>query len=170
MDQRAELETHRAHAYQEELAERIARAVPEDGAVEPLKGLLLNRFSSPTEPLHGVSKPSFCVIAQGSKEVLLGDSRYRYDPAHYLLATVELPVVGQVVEASAERPYLSLRLDLDPALVGSVMVEAGHLASRSQGDVRAIDVSPLDADLLDATVRLVRLLDSRRPKRGFCGR
>jgi len=61
---------------------------------------------------------------------------------------------------SVQRPYLSLRLDLNPALVGSVMVEAGHLSSRSQGDVRAIDVSPLDADLLDATVRLVRLLDS----------
>jgi AraC-like DNA-binding protein len=100
------------------------------------------------------------VIAQGSKEVLLGDSRYRYDPAHYLLATVELPVVGQVLEASAERPYLSLRLDLDPALVGSVMVEAGHLSARSRGDARALDVSPLDADLLDATVRLMRLLDS----------
>jgi AraC-like DNA-binding protein len=151
---------HLASAYREELAERIARALPEDGAVEPLPGLNLFRSATPTEPLHGVSKPSFCVIAQGSKEVLLGDSRYRYDPAHYLLATVELPVVGQVLEASVERPYLSLRLDLDPALVGSVMVEAGHLSSQSRGDVRAIDVSPLDADLLDATVRLVRLLDT----------
>ena len=153
-------ETHRMYAYQEELAERIARAVPEDGTTEPLQDLHLNRSSTPTEPLHGVSKPSFCVIAQGSKQVMLGDSLYRYDPAHYLLATVELPVVGQVIEASVERPYLSLRLDLDPALVGSVMVEAGHLSSRSQGDVRAIDVSPLDADLLDSVVRLVRLLDA----------
>lgn len=160
MDQRAEVETHRMYTYQEELAERIARAIPRDGAMEPLKGLLLSRFSNPTEPLHGVSRPSFCVIAQGSKQVMLGDSLYRYDPAHYLLATVELPVVGQVVEASAERPYLSLRLDLDPSLVGSVMVEAGHLSSRNQGDVRALDVSPLDADLLDATVRLMRLLDT----------
>src|SRR4051794_15910467 len=158
--QGSERGTHRAYACQEELAERIARALPKDGAVEPLKGLLLNRSSIPTEPLHGVSKPSFCVIAQGSKQVMLGDSLYRYDPAHYLLATVELPVVGQVVEASAERPYLSLRLDLDPALVGSVMVEAAHLSSRDRGDVRALDVSPLDADLLDAVVRLLRLLDS----------
>jgi AraC-like DNA-binding protein len=163
--QGSERGTHRAYAYQEELAERIARALPEDGAVEPLKGLRLNRYSIPTGPLHGVSKPSFCVIAQGSKEVLLGDSRYRYDPAHYLLATVELPVVGQVIEASAQRPYLSLRLDLDPALVGSVMVEAGHLSSRNGGDVRAIDVSPLDAELLDATVRLARLLDSPAEER-----
>jgi AraC-like DNA-binding protein len=160
MDQGSERETHRTRAYREELAERIARAVPEDGTVEPLKGLHLHRSSTPTEPLHGVSKPALCVIAQGSKQVLLGDSLYRYDPAHYLLATVELPVVGRVLEASAERPYLSLLLELAPALVGSVMVEAGHLSSRNQGDVRAIDVSPLDADLLDATVRLVRLLDS----------
>ena len=144
----------------DELAERIARAVPEDGGVEPLNGLHLFRSSTPTERLYGVSRPSLCVIAQGSKVVLLGDSLYRYDPAHYLLVTVELPVVGQVLEASAERPYLSLRLDLDPALVSSVMVEAGHLSSQSRGDVRAIDVSPLDAGLLDATVRLVRLLDS----------
>src|ERR1044071_1017905 len=128
----------------DELAERIGRALPEDGEVEPLKGLHLFRSSTPTERLHGVTKPFFCVIAQGSKEVLLGDSRYRYDPAHYLLATVELPVVGQVLKASAERPYLSLRLDLDPALVGSVMVEAGHLSSRNGGDARALDVSPLD--------------------------
>ncbi|HEX2636858.1 MAG TPA: AraC family transcriptional regulator [Gemmatimonadales bacterium] len=151
---------HRAHSSQEELAERIARALPEDGGIEPLPGLHLFRSSTPTEPLHGVSQTAFCVIAQGSKEVLLGDSRYRYDPAHYLLATVEMPIVAQVIEASAERPYLSFRLDLDPALVGSVMVEAGHLSSRNPGDVRAMDVSPLDANLLDAVVRLVRLLDS----------
>jgi AraC-like DNA-binding protein len=161
----SEHETQRAQSYREELAERIARAVPADGRVEPLKGLHLHRVSTPTEPLHGVSEPSFCVIAQGSKEVLLGESLYRYDAAHYLLVTVELPVVAQVTEASAERPYLSLRLELDPALVGSVMVEAGHLSSRRASrngcdDVRAMDVSSLDASLLDATVRLVRLLDA----------
>jgi len=100
------------------------------------------------------------VIAQGSKEVLLGDSRYRYDPSHYLLATVELPRVSQVLEASKERPYLSLRLELAPTLVSSVMVEAGHAEPRDHADVRAIDVSPLDGHLLDAFVRLVRLLDS----------
>src|SRR5688500_13040440 len=158
--QQPERETQRAHSFQEELAERIARAVPRDGTVEPLKGLHLNRYANQTDPLHGVSTPCFCVIAQGSKEVLLGESRYRYDPAHYCLATVELPIVSRVIEASVERPYLSLRLELDPALVSSVMVEAGHLASRNRGDVRAIDVGPLDANLLDAVVRLVRLLES----------
>jgi hypothetical protein len=107
-----------------------------------------------------VYQPSFCLIAQGSKEIALGERHYRYDPAHYLLVTVDLPYTGRVVDASKNYPYLSLRLDLDPALVGSVMVEAGIPAPRSQGDAKALVVSALDADLLDATVRLVRLIDS----------
>jgi len=153
-------EAQQMHVQRAELVERIARAIPEDGTIQPLGGLHLNRVSSSTEPLYGVSTPSFCVIAQGSKEILLGESRYRYDPAHYLIATIELPTVSRVLEAAPERPYLSLRLDLDPTLVGSVMVETGHAAPPGQADARAIDVSPVDPCLLDAVVRLVRLLES----------
>ena len=102
---------------------------------------------------------AFCVIAQGSKQILLGDSRYQYDDAHYLIATAALPIISRITEASPERPYLSFILTLDPTLVGSVMVEAGQLAPRSPSAVPAINVSPLDADLLDAVVRLVRLVD-----------
>lgn len=145
----------------QELAQRIARAVPSDGTADPLKGLRLARTSAMTGPIHGVAHPSFCVIAQGSKEVYLGAECYRYDPHHYLLATVELPVVGRVLEASKERPYLSLRLELDAALVASVMLEAGLPSPRRDaGSVRAVDVSPLEASLLDAAVRLVRLVES----------
>jgi AraC-like DNA-binding protein len=122
--------------------------------------MLLHRASTPKEPLHNIFDPAFCVIAQGSKELYLGEECYRYDPYHYCLGTVELPVISQIVEASQERPYLSLRLKLDPILVGSVMVDAGYVAPRSQVDVRAINVSSLDANLLDAVVRLVRLLDT----------
>ncbi|MBN1815519.1 MAG: AraC family transcriptional regulator [Anaerolineae bacterium] len=158
--QQAALEVHRAQAQRAELVERIARAVRANGRVEPLKGLRLHRASAPTELVHGVSDPAFCVIAQGSKEVFLGNDRYQYDPMHYLLATAELPIVSHVIEASPERPYLSLSVKLDPTLVSSVMVEAGHVWPRSYANVRAIDVSPLDAGLLDAVVRLVRLLDT----------
>jgi AraC-like DNA-binding protein len=156
----AERGVQRAQANRDELVERIARAIREDGTAEPLEGLRLRRSSSPTELGHGVSYPSFCVIAQGSKEILLGDHRCRYDPAHYLIATAALPIASRITEASKERPYLGLVLKLDPTLVGSVLVEAGHPAPRGNADVRAIDVSPLDAGLLDAVVRLVRLLDS----------
>jgi AraC-like DNA-binding protein len=158
--QQIEHEIHRAQANRDELVELIARAIREDGKVEPLKGLHLNRISSSTESVHSVSDPVFCVIAQGSKEIFLGNERYLYDPSHYLLVTAELPLVGHVLDASKERPYLSLRLELDPTLVGSVMVEAGSPSSENNADARAINVSSLDADLLDAVVRLVRLLDT----------
>ena len=151
----------RAKVNREELVERIARAVPGVGRIEPIKSLHLNRASSVTEPTYSVTHPSFCVIAQGAKEIHLGEERYRYDPYHYLLATVEMPAVSQLVEASPERPYLSLRLDLDPALVASVMLQAGLPSPRRDaGSVRALDVSPLEANLLDAAVRLVRLADA----------
>src|SRR6266704_3238789 len=158
--QQAEREAELMQAHHEELVERIARAIRQDGTIQPIQGLHLSRSSLPLKPLHSVLKPSLCVIAQGSKEVLLGDRRYIYNNTQYLLATVELPRVSQVLEASKERPYLSLRLELAPTLVSSVLVEAGHSSPPGHADVRAIAVSPLDGNPLDAFVRLVRLLDS----------
>jgi AraC-like DNA-binding protein len=156
----SEREARRAQAGRDELAELVARAVGEDGAVEAPGGLSLLRRSSPTPKDHGVSSPAFCVIAQGSKEVLLGDDCYRYDADHYLVTAAALPTATRVTEASEERPYLGVVLELDPALVSSVMVEASHPAPREQAAVRAFEVSPLEAGLLDAVVRLVGLLDS----------
>ena len=156
----AEREARRMQANREELVEGIVRILPEDGHAQPLEGFHLHRSSLPMESVHSVVKPSFCLIAQGSKEVLLGDNRYRYDASLYLISTVELPRVSQILEASKEQPYLSLRLELDPAVVGLVMVDTGHTSIQDQKDVMAIGVSPLDVNLQDACVRLVRLLDS----------
>lgn len=153
-------EALRTEANRWELADRIGSVVLEDGAVEPMEGMFLYRSSVPTELVHGVAVPALCVIAQGSKQILVGEECFRYDPAHYLLNTVELPVVGQVIEASGERPYLSLRLNLDPVLVGAVIVEVGQQTQRKTTDIRAINVSVLDAGLLDATVRLLRLIEN----------
>src|ERR687894_2867948 len=152
-----EREVRVAQAGREELAERVGRVVREEGTFDLPGGLRLLRASSPTELEHGISFPAFCVVAQGAKEVLLGDELYRYDANNYLVTAAALPIASRITEASEERPYLGVVLRLDPALVGSVMVEAGHPAPRGHAAVRAIDVSPLDVGLLDATVRLVRL-------------
>jgi len=147
-------------ANRKELVERIERVLPEDGTKEPLPGLILYRSSNPTAPLHAVFEPAVCVIAQGSKEVLFGNSRYQFDPLHYLLVTLDLPYVSQVIEASKEQPFLGLRLSLSPLLVGEVLLEIGHTQPEAHVDVRAIDVSLLDGNLLDAFLRFVRLVDS----------
>jgi hypothetical protein len=100
---RSEIERH-------ELARAIRRALPGDGRVEMQPGLTLFRVSAPTEPVHGVSESSFCVIAQGAKHVMLGEDLFRYDPNHYLISSVGLPTISQIDAASSEKPYLGLRL------------------------------------------------------------
>jgi AraC-like DNA-binding protein len=98
-------------------------------------------------------------MAQGSKIIMLGEEVYRYDPAHYLITTMELPLAGEVVEASAEQPYLGFRLALDPTIVTSLMVETGFVNLRSGESAKALDVSAIDPELLDATLRLTRLTE-----------
>lgn len=154
-----ERDKRRAEIRRNELIDLIARAIPQDGAIEPIKDLYLFRVSSPGGPIHSVYNPSLCVVAQGSKEFFLNDERYVYDPDKYLLVTAELPLVGQVLDASNEQPYLSLLLNLDPTLLSSVIAEVGDIPPQNDGNVRAINVSSLNADLLDAVLRLVRLLD-----------
>ncbi len=158
--QQVEREAQEMQANREELVERIAHTLCEDGVIEPLQGVYLARASTAMKKVHSVLEPSLCVIAQGSKVVFVGETRYQYDPFNYFIATIELPRASQVLEASKEKPYLSFRLALDPSLVGSVLVEADQVVPPSRADVRAINVSPLDAKLLDAVVRLIRLVES----------
>jgi len=155
-----EREKQRMESAREELAERIARALPEEDVLEVFPGVFLGRASQPTELAPSLFNPTLCLIAQGSKQVLLGEEVFRYDPGHYLIATVDLPVICQVVEATKERPYLSFRMDFDAPLVASVMLESGIEIKEDETNVRAMNVSPTSADLLDAVVRLVRLLDA----------
>src|SRR3954468_19667765 len=134
-------QARRMEADREELAARLARTMPRDGTADRQPGVSLARFARPTELHHGFLEPCFCVIAQGAKTLTLGEDVFRYDPARYMIATVGVPMTAQVVEASPARPYLSLRLDLDPAVVGSVMVELALGQSHDCGDARAVDVS-----------------------------
>jgi AraC-like DNA-binding protein len=157
---RATRATMQMQMHREELAERIAQAIAGDGTAQPLPGVNLYRHTVTREPLHNIIGPSLCVVAQGSKEFLLGEQCFRYDASHYLLTTVDLPNIGQVIEASPEHPLLSLRLDLDPALVSSVVAEAGASVAMAPVAVRAIAVSQMNATLLEDVVRLIRLIET----------
>jgi AraC-like DNA-binding protein len=143
----------------EELLERMARVLPEDGIVQPFDGFYLARTSQHMESANALYQPAFCFVVQGSKQALLGEEVFRYDPGHYLIYTVDLPIVFRVEEASEERPYYGLLLSLDPALVASVLIDSGFAPRRDDADAKAIGVNPVDANLLDAVVRLTRLLD-----------
>jgi AraC-like DNA-binding protein len=158
-------DVERMDALRQELIGRLTRILTEDGHAEPVAGVHLIRRSVLPPPVHAVSSRRFCVIAQGSKTIMLGNEMHRYDPEHYLITTAEMPTVAQITDASPEEPYLGIVMDLDPALVSSVMVETGHAATDAQSSVKALDVSPLDADLFETVVRLVRLADDPRDAR-----
>jgi len=157
MDRR---EAERMRSDREELLERMERLLPADGVVEATNGFFLARLSRPMKSSNALYKPAFCFVVQGGKRVLLGEEVFSYDPGQYLIFTVDLPVAFQVQEASDERPYFGLRLDLDPTVVASVLMDSGFEARKGDADVKAIGVNPVDADLLDAVVRLTRLLDA----------
>ena len=108
-----------------ELAELIARYTTADGLHRtPYPRLFLIRLSRPTEPLPVLQQPALCIVAQGRKQVTIGSKVYLYDPCRYFIVSVDVPVTGQVVEATPERPYLCLRLDLDLSLLGSMIRNA----------------------------------------------
>ena len=133
------------------------------------------------ELAHAVQPASLCVIAQGAKEVRLGDERYVYDAARFMVFTTDLPVSGRVIEATPERPYLCLRLDFDPEEVAELVARSGpprgpaaappgasfraaaepvSATGRGAEDTgRGLFVSAVTPDMLDAAGRLVRLLD-----------
>jgi len=152
-------DAERVETNREELIERISRTVSEDGAKEVFPGFSLARSSKPSESLHNVYQPAFCLVAQGRKRALLGEEVFRYDPGHYLLFTVDLPLIFQIEKATRDEPYLGLRLDLDPSLVASVLMEADIKIKKGDASAKAMDVHSIDANLLDAVVRLVRLAE-----------
>jgi AraC-like DNA-binding protein len=142
-----------------ELADRISNIIKEDGILDIFPGVMLARSSTPTLPMHSVFSPAFCVIAQGGKQVYLGEEKLKYDTGHYLISTMDLPITSCVVEAAENEPYLSFRLELEPALIADVLIESGIELKSGTSPVKAMIVSKIDADLLNAVVRVVRLTD-----------
>jgi AraC-like DNA-binding protein len=144
------------------LALAIERQLPADGAYDmAVPGLKLSRLCAPSDLVALVYEPSLCVVAQGAKEVLLADETYRLDPAQSLLVSVDLPVDARVIEASSSRPYLGVRIALDPAVVGEVLAESMTLPPLSS-PARGLAVTAVEPPLLDVISRLVALLDSPR--------
>ncbi|MCA9264470.1 MAG: AraC family transcriptional regulator [Planctomycetales bacterium] len=123
--------------------------------------LHLSCFSTPTDVTSLVYEPCLCIIAQGSKEVLLAGDCYRLDPAQSLLVSVDLPVDARVLEATTSNPYMGLRISLDPKVVGELLADGADLDSTCPSE-RGIAVTPIEPRFLDAVTRLVSLLDTPR--------
>lgn len=140
------------------LAELIQRHTPTPGVSDTrIRRLSLIRAHQPSEPVPAVYEASLCLIAQGSKRVALGEHSLVYDASRYLLVSVDLPLTGHVLEASADAPYLCCKIDLDTATLADMVMADSRPAPR--GDQPTLAIYPSDPDLIDAACRLVRLLE-----------
>lgn len=153
--------SEKVHTLQATLAKSISHYAKEDGHhLTEIPSLSLTRTSHKTEPMHGFYSTSICIIAQGAKKVLLDQDSYFYTPADYLVASVDLPVVAQVIEGSSEAPYLAVKLDIEPNEILNVLRETQTNTNKKECAQRGIYVSQLDSSLLNAIIRLIQLLDT----------
>jgi AraC-like DNA-binding protein len=148
-------------AMRAELARRIAARVPVAGdQATAVPGLTLYRRSAPTACNAATYQPSLAVFVQGKKRVNLGGSTYLCDESTFLLTSVDVPVVSQIVTASEAVPLLSLLLKLDMAVVREILTQEDFHAPEVASQARGIAIGKTTVDLLKPCSRLLELLDA----------
>ncbi|MFY2831600.1 AraC family transcriptional regulator N-terminal domain-containing protein [Vibrio parahaemolyticus] len=125
----------------------------------PISGLRFSRWTTPTPPTSYTHNPSICLIAQGRKRVLLGEESFIYDANHFLISSVDLPIIANIIEASEEQPYLGLIMELDLTEISQLIVDSELAFTQSKEAQKGIAVGELSESLLGAFVRLAELLD-----------
>ncbi|WP_417221521.1 AraC family transcriptional regulator [Achromobacter spanius] len=133
-----------------------AHGGPTDLAQTPIPGLAVIRCIRPSGLEYAISRPLACLVLQGSKRVSMGSRTFEFSAGDSLLITADVPTVSQITAASGDQPYLSLVLDLDMAVIAELAVEM-KLRPLAQ-DVPVL-VEPTDAEVADAALRLMRLID-----------
>jgi AraC-like DNA-binding protein len=143
-----------------ELRVLIARQAEPTQARRPLPNIIVAASNLPTPPSASMAEPAFGLVAQGAKRVVLGNRVFDYAAGQYLIFSVDLPLSGHVVQASAKEAFLGFGLTLKPDAIAALLLETGvPRKAKAKTEPPGIAVSDLTDDLLDPIVRLFRLLD-----------
>ena len=141
-----------------EAVRRHVRAGGEAQGPSPtaIPGLQTVCATAPSGLLHAISRPMVCLVVQGAKHVSMGAQGFSFAAGDSLLITADVPIVSQITKASPAAPYLSLVLELDPAVIEEL---SAQMRPDPAGDHAAVRVDPTDAEVEEAALRLMRLLD-----------
>jgi AraC-like DNA-binding protein len=146
-----------------ELAGKIAdRAIREGDTPTEIPGLRLYRRSLTTACTSAAYEPSLVVFVQGQKRINVGKTIYVCDGSNFLLTSVDLPVVSQVIKATEKEPILGLLLKLEMPAVREILSQQEFHLPKESADARGMAVGVTSVELLDACTRLVDLLDAPR--------
>src|SRR5271169_2354684 len=145
------------------LARKIASFIgSKERMITAVPGLLLSRRTAPTAPASATYEPSLAVVAQGRKRANLGGTTFIFDKSRYLLTSLDLPVICNVIEASEEVPYLCFVLKLDMPVVRELLSREEIHAPEAPADSPAMATGETTAELLGACCRLIDLLNTPR--------
>lgn len=129
-----------------------------DGMVQTkIPFLSVIRASKPSDLRSGILTPSFCIVAQGGKRILIGSDVIDYGIGSYVISSIDLPTSGQILEASSTKPYYGVKVDFEPKELASVMIEAQLEAPKRKPSVAAF-VGTADFDFQETILRLIKLL------------
>jgi AraC-like DNA-binding protein len=143
----------------EEVAKVVSQIVPKDGIFQTaIPFLSVIRSSQPTRRTPGIVKPSLCLVLQGGKRSFVGTETLYYDAGCFLVASLDMPMTGYVVDASPGKPYLGIKLTIDPIEVTAIMMEAQNSIPSFQRSTARAFVGRSTPELRDAIFRLLRLL------------
>jgi AraC-like DNA-binding protein len=142
------------------LARLIAAYAPYDESFElRIPGLHAGRYSRlNSQCFHTLRVPSLCIAAQGAKTVIVGKDTYEYDASRMIVFSVALPIASQISGASPSKPYLSLRLDLDPRKIADLVLKVYPQGLPPLQERRAVYVAPSDPSIINAAIRLMECL------------
>ncbi|MDF2621010.1 MAG: transcriptional regulator, AraC family [Xanthobacteraceae bacterium] len=134
----------------------LAHADANGIAPTPIAGLTAVRATAPSGLVYAISRPLACLVVQGAKQVTLGTQVFPFAAGDSLLITADVPTVSQITKASSAAPYLSLVLELDSTVIAELVAE---MKAAPIGEIAPVRVEPTDAEVADAALRLMRLLD-----------
>lgn len=125
-------------------------------AATPIPALKIFRVPATEGVTHAIARPLVCLVVQGGKQVTQGAHSHEFGAGETLLIAADVPIVSQITRATHAEPYLSLVLELDPAVIAELV---GEMASLPSVDGAPLRVEATDAEVADAALRLMRLLD-----------
>jgi AraC-like DNA-binding protein len=141
-----------------ETAQRYAEAYGNGSGVAqtPIPGLTVLYETAPTALQYAINRPLVALVLQGSKHVIMGSRTFDFGAGESLLIAAEVPTVSQITKASLAAPYLALVVELDLAVIETLVVEMGGAPFVAGAPVR---IDPTETEVADAALRLMRLID-----------
>jgi len=117
------------------------------------------RREAPTSPAPCFVEPSVLLVAQGTKHMIIGGETYPYDADHFLITSLDIPVISRTVAASQDRPCLGLALKLDFRIMAELIGQSGLPPQKDGPGSKSIGIGSVTPSLMEGFKHLLELLD-----------